>query len=185
MHEQSCRLRQFGRCYLRGWGRGGPFCFNLQTWVNLGSFFLLCLRLILFPSSFSFLPPHLPLPFLFVFFLFYFLGLRLGHMEVPRLGVQWELQLPAYTTATATATSDLRCVCDLHHSSWQRQILNPLSEARDRTRNLMVPSRICFRCATTGTPFHFLIVMVPLADLLRLRRRNGSLYVSKSTSISS
>ena len=28
------------------------------------------------------------------------------------------------------------------HSSQQRQILNPLSEARDRTRNLMVPSRI-------------------------------------------
>ena len=26
---------------------------------------------------------------------------------------------------------------DLHHSSWQRQILNPLSEARDRTHVLM------------------------------------------------
>ena len=40
---------------------------------------------------------------------------------------------------------------DLHQSSRQRQILNPLSEARDRTRNLMVPSWIRFRCATTGT----------------------------------
>ena len=38
------------------------------------------------------------------------------------------------------------------HSSRQRQILNPLSEARDRTCNLMVPSRIFFCCATTGTP---------------------------------
>ena len=28
-------------------------------------------------------------------------------------------------------------VCDLHHSSWQRRILSPLSEARDRTRILM------------------------------------------------
>ena len=28
-----------------------------------------------------------------------------------------------------------------HHSSWQRQILNPLSKARDRTRNLMVPNQ--------------------------------------------
>ena len=27
----------------------------------------------------------------------------------------------------------------LHHSSCQHQILNPLREARDRTRNLMVP----------------------------------------------
>ena len=30
----------------------------------------------------------------------------------------------------------------LHHSSQQRQILNPLSKARDRTCNLMVPSQI-------------------------------------------
>ena len=50
-------------------------------------------------------------------------------MEVPRLGVESELQLPAYTTAIAT--QDSSCVCDLHHSSRPRQILNPLSEARD------------------------------------------------------
>ena len=30
------------------------------------------------------------------------LRLHLWHMEVPRLGVESELQLPAYTTATAT-----------------------------------------------------------------------------------
>ena len=54
--------------------------------------------------------------------------------------------------ATATATPDLSCICDLHHSSQQRQILNALSEARDGIRNLMVPSWIRFRCATTGTP---------------------------------
>ena len=30
-----------------------------------------------------------------------FLGSRLQHMEVPRLGVELELQLSAYTTATA------------------------------------------------------------------------------------
>ena len=38
-------------------------------------------------------------------------------------------------------------VCDLHHSSWQRWILDPLSKARDRTHKLMVPSRIRF-CGT-------------------------------------
>ena len=37
-------------------------------------------------------------------------------------------------------------VCSLHHSWGQRQILNPLSEARDRTCTLMVPRRIHF-CA--------------------------------------
>ena len=31
--------------------------------------------------------------------------------------------------------------------------LNPLSEARDRIHNLMVPSRIRFCCAMTGTPY--------------------------------
>ena len=40
----------------------------------------------------------------------------------------------------------------LHHSSRQRQIFNPLSKARDRTCNLMVPRRIRFRRAMTGTP---------------------------------
>ena len=71
------------------------------------------------------------------FFLFsLLLGLHLWHMEITRLGVQSELQLPAYTTATAT--SDLSCICNLHHSSWQCQILNPLNEARDRTPNLEV-----------------------------------------------
>ena len=29
---------------------------------------------------------------------------------------------------------------------------NPLSKARDQTHNLMVPSRILFHCAVTGTP---------------------------------
>ena len=43
-------------------------------------------------------------------------------MEVPRLGVKLKLQLPAYTTATATP--DPSCICDLHHhSSQQCQIL--------------------------------------------------------------
>ena len=45
-----------------------------------------------------------------------------------------------------------RHICALHHSSRQHQILNPLSEDRDRTLNLMVPSWIYLRCTTTGTP---------------------------------
>ena len=71
------------------------------------------------------------------FFCLFFLGPHLRHMEAPRLGVQSELQLPAYSTATAT--QDLSRVCDLHNSSWQRWILNPLSEVRGRTHVLMDP----------------------------------------------
>ena len=43
----------------------------------------------------------------------------------------------------------------LHHSSQQRRILNPLIEARNQTRNLMVPGRIYFCCTTMGTPKSF------------------------------
>ena len=64
-------------------------------------------------------------------------------MEVPRLGVESELQLPAYTTATATL--DQSCICDLHHSSWQRRIFNPQSEARDQTHVLMDTSCVRYR----------------------------------------
>ena len=71
-------------------------------------------------------------------------------MEGPRLGGQLELQLPAYTTATAT--QDLGHICDLCHSSWERRILSPLSEARNQTCILTVTSWICFHCATTGAP---------------------------------
>ena len=45
--------------------------------------------------------PVCPVHFGFFAF-FFFLGLHLRHMEVPRLGVKLELQLLAYTTAIAT-----------------------------------------------------------------------------------
>ena len=79
----------------------------------------------------------------------FFLGPNPRHMEVPRLGVELELQLTAYTRDTASR--DPSRICDLHHSSQQCRILNPLSEARDQTRNLMAPSRKRFHCAMTGT----------------------------------
>ena len=66
---------------------------------------------------------------IFFLFLSFFLGLHLWHMEVPRPGVELELQPSAYTTATAK--QDLSRICNLHHSAQQRWILNPLIEARD------------------------------------------------------
>ena len=52
-------------------------------------------------------------------------------MEVPRLGVGWELQLLVYPTATATATPYSSHICSLHYSLQQSRILSPLSKARD------------------------------------------------------
>lgn len=82
--------------------------------------------------SFCFLPKGWLFFYFFNFyFIFCFLGPHLQCKEVPGQGVQSELQLLAYATATATATLNLSCVCDLHHSSWQHQILDPLRKARD------------------------------------------------------
>ena len=72
------------------------------------------------------------------------LGLHVWHMEVPKPGVESKLQLPA------TATQDH--VCNLHHSSRQHQILNPMSEARAQTHILMVTSWVRYYGATVGTP---------------------------------
>ena len=88
-----------------------------------------------------------------------FLGLHPQHMEVLRPGVELDLQLPAYTTATAMQNPSY--ICDLHHSSWQLWIFNPWSEARDRTCILMVTSWICFRCATMGTPTGYCFKSLP------------------------
>ena len=57
-----------------------------------------------------------------------------------QVGVELELQLPAYTTATATW--DLSHICDLYHSSRQRWILNSLSEAMVGTSILMDISQV-------------------------------------------
>ena len=95
----------------------------------------------------------------FLFFFLFFLGPHSWHVEVLRLGVQSKLQLPAYARATAMPDPSLNC--DLHHSSWQRWILNPLREARNWTQSLMVPSQIRFHCATMGIPkFSFVVLRV-------------------------
>ena len=58
---------------------------------------------------------------LLLFFFFFFFWPPCMFLVVSRLGVDSELQLPAYTTVSATP--DLSLVCDLHHSSRQHWIL--------------------------------------------------------------
>jgi len=101
------------------------------------------LRVCVFLTSYlsrwhPFITEPIKLRMFFFSFFFFFLGPHPGHMEVPRLGVKSELQLLAYTTATATQNPSH--ICNLHHSSQQHQILNPLSKARDQTRSLTVPT---------------------------------------------
>ena len=121
--------------------------------------------------------------FYFVFCLFVLLGPHPWHVDVPRPGFVVFIYLcifrctawgPGYTYMHTYSSLllfvVLRCkclgcwptprpshVCSLYHSSRQRRLLNPLSEARDQTRNrdcyLMVPSRIRFHLPPP--PFFF------------------------------
>ena len=63
-------------------------------------------------------------------------------MDVPRLEVELELQVLAYTTARVTW--DQSRVCDLHHSSLASPDPYPLSIARDQTLIVMGTSWICY-----------------------------------------
>ena len=89
-------------------------------------------------------------------------------MEVPRLVVESELQLLACTTATL----DPSHVCDPHHSSWQHQILNPLSEASDQTPILMdtsqVPNPLSHNGNTSVQIFNILKYLTNLKSLLNV-----------------
>ena len=85
-------------------------------------------------------------------FFFAFLGPYPRHKEVPTLGVESELKLLAYTTATAKP--DLRWVCDL----WQHQILNPLSQARDWTHILTDTSQVLNPLSHSGNSSIFFFI---------------------------
>ena len=63
---------------------------------------------------------------------------------------------------------ELSLICNLHHSSQQHRILNPLSKARDRICTLMDTSQICFPCATMGTPAHVFSMFMNLIKILEV-----------------
>ena len=79
-----------------------------------------------------------------------FLRLHLWHMEVLRLGVEPELQLPAHTTATAMPDPSRVMTYTTAHGN--AASLTHSSEVRDWKLILMDTSQVNFRCTTTGTP---------------------------------
>ena len=103
--------------------------------------------------------------FLFFFF-FCFLRLNLWHMEVLGPGVELELQLLTYPTATAVP--DPSCICDLCRSLWQCQILNPLSGARDWVRIFIDTSQFLSWWATTVPTLFFTLAFQAVQLILSL-----------------
>ena len=78
-------------------------------------------------------------------------------MEVPRRGVESEVQLPQPQQCRVYITTDL------HHSSWQHWIPNSVSKARDQTLIPMDTSRIRFLWATMGIPPFILYYCFPFS----------------------
>ena len=120
----------------------------------------------LLPTILQFSTCNTPLPFHFCLF-FFFLGPHSQHMEFPRLGVKSELQLLVY--ATATAMQDPSCICDLHHSSKQWRILDPLNEARARTLIFVDGNRLVGSVTTEpqwGLPLFYFLPFLKFISLL-------------------
>ena len=106
-----------------------------------------------------------------IFFFFFLFGPHLWHMEIPRLGVESELQLPAYTIAPATPDPATSVTCtaacsntgSLTHSArpgiestflWtQGLVLNPLSHNRNYPI-FYIPFKVAC-CSTYVVPWHF------------------------------
>ena len=76
-----------------------------------------------------------------------FFGPHLRHMEVPRLGVESEPQLQAYTTAMW----DPNHIFDLCHSLWQHQILKAMRQGSNQCLDGHYVGFLTL-WATTGTP---------------------------------
>ena len=131
------------------------FLHNFEQFISIFQIFLFLLKIkIIYIYTHIYRYMYIFLFYFILFFIFFCLFRAApSHMEIPWLGVELKLQLPAYTTATATP--DPSRICDLHYSSQQCWILNPLRKARDRTHILMGPSQVRFGCAATGTPIFF------------------------------
>ena len=110
--------------------------------------------------------------YIFFPFFFFFFSLHPWHMEVPILGVELELQLLAYTPTTAMP--DPSRVFNLYRSSRQCWILNPMSEARDRTNILMHTSWV--HCAEPQWELGIYIIYTyfsPIVKIVFLERVNS------------
>ena len=89
--------------------------------------------------------------FIYLFIYFYLLFCLLRATPAAHGGSQARGPIGAAVASLHHSHSNPSHICNLHHSSWQCQILNPLRKAKDQTRNLMVPRQICFHRAMTRT----------------------------------
>ena len=85
----------------------------------------------------------------YIFTFFAFKGRTRSIWKFPSQGSNQSYSCWPIPTATATATWDPSCICNLHHSSQQHWILNPLRKARDRNR-VMDTNLVCYPLSHDG-----------------------------------
>ena len=114
-----------------------------------------------------------------IIFLFCFLGLHWRHMEVPRLEVELELHLPAYTTPQQFRIWALSSTyTSAHGNAW---ILNPLNKTRDWTHDLMIPSQIHFHRTTREflkIPYLFILLFPSCQENVNFMRLEATFVLS-------
>ena len=97
------------------------------------------------------------------FFFVLFLGLHLQHMEVPRLGAEWELQPrptpqpQQHLTQTVSAAHSAACSNARFSTHWVRPGIEPASSRRHQVLN---------QWATVGTPALPFFVLISLFSFL-------------------
>ena len=80
--------------------------------------------------------------FVLVFVLFCLF--RVSPMAYEISQAQGQIRASAAGLHHSHSMQDLSCICDPHHSLWQHQIPNPLSEARYQTHILIDTHQICY-----------------------------------------
>ena len=94
--------------------------------------------------------------FFFIFFAFFFF-FRATPTAYGSSQAKGRIGAVAASLHHSTTMWDPSHICDLHHSSQQCRIPDPLSKARDQTGILMDASRVHFCCTMVGTPFLILL----------------------------
>ena len=112
--------------------------------ILLGCIFL-CVSVLLFFLSFKI---H--------FNVFYFFAIRVAPKAYESSQARGKIRATSSGLHYSHSNAWWNCICDIHLSSWEHQILNPLRVVRDQTQNLLVPSWIHFCWATLVTLVLFL-----------------------------
>ena len=92
-----------------------------------------------------------------IFFFFFFWLFRAAPMAYGSSQARGQIRAAAANLHDSHRNAS---ICNLHHSSWQCWILNPLRETRDWFCFLMDTSWVCYHWSKTGPPRNFFLILI-------------------------